>query len=55
MFDFLKFRCSNLLCGRVQPDGVKVKIKVWILDIALLIHEKTREQQRYTILEVAAD
>jgi len=30
------------------------KVKVWILDIALL-HDKSREQQRFTIFEVAAD
>ena len=33
---------------------VKVKVKFWILDIDCL-HEKTREQQRFTILEVAGD
>jgi len=31
-----------------------IKVKVWIFDIARL-REKTREQQRFTILEVAVD
>ena len=41
--------------GFPRLPRVNVKVKVRVITIALLIHEKTREQQRFTILEVAAD
>jgi len=36
----------------IKVKGQRSKVKVWILDIALLT---ARQQQRFTIMEVAAD
>ena len=41
--------------GSTCDHHVKVKVKVWTLAIAPLTWVKTRDQQRFTISEVAFD